>query len=82
MVVKNSQNETLLALENSLKHQLKPVQPNRHFVIGLKTRLETSNLLDRQRRTAATLLTIAGGLLIGLVVFLIGRGFLSESGAA
>jgi hypothetical protein len=72
-------NESLLELENSLKRQLQPVQPNRQFVNKLKTRLEESNIFDQQQRTAATLLTIAGGLMIGLAIFLIGRGFLSES---
>ena len=82
MVSMHSQNESLLALEDSLKNQLHPIQPNRQFVKKLSTRLENSNLLNRQRRTAATLLTIAVGLLVGLVIFLIGRGFLSESGEA
>jgi len=79
MRAKNTQNETLLALENALKSQLHFVQPNRQFVRDLRTRLEESEILDRQKRTAATLLTIAGGLLVGLAVFLIGRGFLSDS---
>ncbi len=79
---KEAQNESLLSLENALKAKLHPVQPNRRFVQNLRTRLEQSNLLDRQRRTAATLLTIAGGLTIGLAIFLIGKRFLSGSGDA
>lgn len=77
-----TQNESLIALENSLKQKLHPVEPNQHFVQKLRTRLEESPILYRQRRTAATLLTIAGGLLIGLIIFLIGRGFLRQSGKA
>jgi hypothetical protein len=82
MQPKFTDNESLLALEDSLKRRLHPVTPNRQFVHGLRRRLEESNRLNRQRRTAATLLTIAGGLLIGLAIFLIGRGFLSGSGKA
>lgn len=82
MQPKSIENESLLALEDSLKRRLHPVKPDRHFVRGLRKRLEESNMLYRQRRTAATLFTIAGGLLVGLVIFLIGRGFLSSSGEA
>lgn len=82
MQVKTSQNESLIALENALKHKLHPVQPNQHFVQKLRSSLEQSNILDRQKRTAATFLTIAGGLLIGLVIFLIGRGFLRKPSEA
>ena len=74
-----TENESLLALEDSLKRRLHPVKPDLQFVRGLRTRLEESKLLNRQRRTAATLLTIASGLLIGLAIFLVGRKFLSGS---
>jgi hypothetical protein len=82
MQPKSPQNESLIALENTLKKKLYPVQPNQHFVQKLRTRLEKSNILDRQQRTAATYLTIAGGLLIGLAIFLIGRGFLRKPNEA
>jgi len=75
-------NETLLALEDSLKDKFHPVEPDQQFVRHLRIRLEESPILYRRRRTAATLLTIAGGLLLGLAIFLIGRGFLSQSGEA
>lgn len=67
--------ETLLALEQSLKTQLNPVHPNGKFVRDLKARLEEATIYDQKRRTAGKLLTIAIGLLVGLVIFLIGREF-------
>ena len=79
MQPKSTENESLLALEDSLKRRLYPVKPDGQFVYGLRRRLEESNMLNRQRRTAASLLTIASGLLIGLAIFLIGRRFLSGS---
>lgn len=82
MQPQKTHNESLIALENSLKTKLQSVEPNQHFVNKLRTRLEESPILYRQRRTAATFLTIAGGLLIGLVIFLIGRGFLNQSSEA
>jgi hypothetical protein len=75
-------NTTLLALENSLKGKFHPIEPDQQFVQQLRKRLEGSPILFRRRRTAATLLTIAGGLLFGLAVFLLGRGFLSQSSEA
>ena len=76
---KHTQDSSLLALERTLKTELHPVEPNQRFVQTLRTRLEDSSILYRQRRIAATLLTIAGGLLVGTVIFLIGRGFLRNS---
>lgn len=74
------QNESLLSLEDSLKGKFLPVKPDQQFVRRLRTRLEESPILHRRRRAAASLLTIAGGLLVGLAIFLIGRGFISQSG--
>lgn len=71
-----SNNEDLLALEQSLKAGLYPVSPDQKFVGNLRTRLEDSPIIQQQRETAYFLLSIAGGLLVGLMVFLIGRGFL------
>ncbi len=79
---KKLQNESLLDLENSLKNKFHPVQPNQQFVRQLRIRLEESPILYRRRRTAATLLTIAGGLLVGLAIFLIGTRFLRQSSEA
>lgn len=80
MAFDHSPNAKLLALENKLKQDLHPVEPNQRFIQKLRTRLEDSPILMRQQRVAATLLTVAGGLLIGLAVFLIGRGFLRQTG--
>ena len=69
----------LLALEQKLKAELNPVQPDDEFVRGLKNRLEAS-LSDYTRRiTAARLLMIATGVTVGFAVFFIGREFLREN---
>lgn len=66
-------NEDLLALEQSLKSRLLPVQPDQGFVGSLRSRLEDSPIYQQQRETAYFFLSIASGLLVGLVVFLIGK---------
>ncbi len=71
-------NEELLALENSLKHQLNPVHPRKDFVGALKQRLVNFPTYKDRRRMAATMLSIALGLLTGLVIFLIGRQFIRD----
>ncbi len=75
-----SSNEALLALEQALREKLNPVRPDQNFVVSLRKRLEESPAYNQQRRLAATMLTIATGLLVGLVVFLIGRNFIQETG--
>ncbi len=72
-------NETLLALEQSLKAKLNPVNPDQSFIHTLKQRLVNMPINDPHHRTAMTLLTIAGGLFLGLVIYLIGRGFINEN---
>jgi hypothetical protein len=69
-------NEELLALEESLKRQLRIVPPRKDFVGALRKKLENSPILQERRRLAATMLSIALGLVAGLVIFLIGRGFM------
>jgi len=79
MTKTKSANERLLALEKSLKTKLHPVVPDRQFVGHLRERLEDSTIYQKKKKLAATLLSIAAGLTIGLVVFLIGVGFLQEA---
>lgn len=74
----HSVNNDLLALERSLKTQLQPIKPNQQFVGNLRLRLEDPSAYRRPRQTAYSFLAIAGGLLFGLVVFLIGKGFFQE----
>ena len=69
-------NESLLILEEKLKAKLNPVEPSRNFVVNLRKALEESDVAQQQRRTAASLLTIALGLIVGLAIFLIGKKFL------
>lgn len=75
---KKSVNERLLELEKSLKTKLHPVIPDRKFVGHLRKRLEDSTIYQNKKKLAATLLSVAAGLTIGLVIFLIGVGFLQE----
>ena len=70
-----SSNESLLALEKKLRHRLHPVNPDHVFVSDLRQKLEHSSLWERQKRTAFSMLTVAIGLLVGLIIFLIGRHF-------
>jgi len=71
--------ETLLALERSLKTKLNPVQPDQSFIQTLRQRLIETPKNNPQHRTAMTLLTIAGGLIFGLVIYLLGRGFIQAN---
>lgn len=64
----------LLALEQSLKSRLNPIKPDQSFVGNLHTRLEESPIYHQQRETAYFLLSVASGLVVGLGIFLIGKG--------
>lgn len=70
--------ETLLELERSLKAKLNPVQPDRSFISTLREKLLEQPDKRPHQRTAMTLLIIAGGLLLGLAIYLIGRGFFRD----
>lgn len=74
-----NKNENLLNLEQSLRNRLNPVRPDRKFVGHLHKKLEESPLYERKRHLAGTLLTVAGGLVIGTAVFLIGRELIGGS---
>jgi hypothetical protein len=67
----------LTNLEQSLKSQLFPIAPDQDFVGTLQRQLQESPTYQQRRLKAATLLTIAGGLVIGLTIFLIGKQFLN-----
>ena len=79
MTNRDSANEALLTLEQSLRSQLNPVQPDQQFVGRLRQRLEDSPTYRQKKRLAVQMLTIAIGLVAGLAIFLIGRGFIHES---
>ncbi|MDY6873215.1 MAG: hypothetical protein SVR81_04505 [Chloroflexota bacterium] len=72
-------NEQLLALEKALRTRLSPVQPSQQFVGSLRQRLEDSTIDPQRKWLAMVLLGIAGGLAVGLVVFLISKS-LDKSG--
>lgn len=79
MTKRDSADEALLALEQSLRSQLNYVKPDQQFVGRLRQRLEDSPTYRQQRRLAVKMLTVAVGLVVGLAIFLIGRGFIQES---
>lgn len=66
-------NEDLLKLEKALRISLHPVQPNQKFIGLLRKRLKEEGSQDHSQRIAVSFLTIAAGLISGLVVFLIGQ---------
>ncbi len=68
----------LFALEQSLKSRLNPITPDQSFVGNLRSRLEESPIYQQQRETAYFLLSIASGLVVGLVIFLIGKGIMYD----
>ena len=71
--------DQLSQIERSLRTKLEPVVPNEQFIGGLRQRLEDSPIYQKQRRLAASLLSIAFGLVVGLIIFLLGRGLVSET---
>lgn len=77
-----SHNKDLLALEQSLKSKMHPIKPDQKFVGELRIRLEDMPFYERQKNSAYTMLTVVGGLLFGLIIFLIGKGLLQESKTA
>lgn len=79
MSEKVSTNEELLAIEEALRTRLNPVRPNQKFVSNLRQRLVESPAYQQRQQKAAKLLTVAGGLMFGLVVFLIGRRLIEGS---
>jgi hypothetical protein len=73
-------NRDLLDLEKALREKLRPVTPDQKFIGSLRRQLEQTSEQDQERRLAASFLTIAGGLIMGLIIFLIGRIFMHDSG--
>jgi len=74
-----SADDDLIALETALKSRFHPIKPDQQFVGNLRNRLESSPMIQKQRRTAYVLITTAGGLLFGLIIFLIGKGLFQQS---
>ncbi len=79
MMEYTANNDQLLALERSLQSELSPVRPNQQFIGNLRQRLVDSPIFRQQRRLAISFLSIAIGLVAGLVIFLIGHGFVKHS---
>ncbi len=79
MLNTNSSDFSLRKLEQALKTDLRPVSPDQGFVGQLRDRLVDSPVYRRQKRLAYKLLTIAIGLLVGLITFLIGRRFFEKN---
>lgn len=72
-------NHDLMDLEQLLKSRFQSIKPDQQFVGNLRTKLENSPIYQKQRKMAYILMTTAGGLFLGLIIFLIGKGMLQES---
>lgn len=70
--------DKLITIEQSLRKKLAPIVPNDQFIGSLRQRLEGSTIYERQHRLAVSMLSIALGLVVGLVIFLVGRGFVHD----
>ena len=68
----------LFDLEKKLKSTLLPIKPSENFVGNLHSRLNESTIFHKQERMAFTLLTIEGGLLTGLIIFLLGKWLINK----
>ena len=77
-----SVSDELLAIERILTNRFHPIKPDQRFVGNLRSRLENSPIFLKQRRTAYIFITTAGGLLFGLIIFLIGKELLQGSSEA
>ena len=69
-------------IEQTLKAKLAPIIPNDQFIGNLRQRLEGSTIFEKQHHLAVSLLSIALGLVVGLVIFLVGRGLVQDSDKA
>ncbi|HOE70738.1 MAG TPA: hypothetical protein PKZ33_06685 [Brevefilum sp.] len=74
-----SASDELLALERILKSRFHPIKPDQRFVGNLRSRLENSPRYSKQHKTAYIFITTAGGLLFGLIIFLIGKELIQGS---
>ncbi len=70
----------LKALEDKLKERLQPIEPNQEFISELGKDLAKACYNGPQRRLGEGLLLTAGGFMIGLLIFWIGRKFLEAEG--
>lgn len=71
----------LTALENYLRANLHPIEPDQKFIHELARDLADTSIQYRQKRIGQALLLVAGGLVIGFLIFWIGRGFMEGEGA-
>jgi len=71
--------DQLHKIEQSLRTKLAPIVPNDQFIGSLRQRLEGSTIFEKQHRLAVSLLSIALGLVVGLAIFLIGRGLVQDT---
>jgi len=66
----------LAALENALRDRLHPIEPDQEFINDLAENLARASLNRRQKQIGQSILIILGGLLIGWLIFWIGREFI------
>ena len=70
--------DQLNKIEQTLRTKLAPIAPNDQFIGTLGQRLEGSTIYEKQHRLAVSMLSIALGLVVGLVIFLVGRGLVRD----
>jgi hypothetical protein len=71
--------DQLYRIEQSLRNKLAPIVPNDQFIGSLRQRLEGSTIYEKQHRLAVSMLSVALGLVVGLGIFLVGRGLVHDT---
>lgn len=79
MVERIAAENQIKKIEQTLRVKLAPIIPNDQFIGNLRKRLEGSTIYEKQHHLAVSMLSIAVALIVGLVIFLVGRGLVNDS---
>ncbi len=79
MVERIAAENQIKKIEQTLRVKLAPIIPNDQFIGSLRKRLEGSTIYEKQHHLAVSMLSIAVALIVGLVIFLVGRGLVNDS---
>lgn len=79
MVERIAAENQIKKIEQTLRVKLAPIIPNDQFIGNLRKRLEGSTIYEKQHHLAVSMLSIAVALVVGLVIFLVGRGLVNDS---
>ena len=79
MVERIAAENQIKKIEQTLRVKLAPIIPNDQFIGNLRKRLEGSTIFEKQHHLAVSMLSIAVALIVGLVIFLVGRGLVNDS---